>query len=287
MLGALGFTLPSPAYIVGVIVFGVIGLVAYYCRQAHRPAAHALARPGADALSVRRLADLAAVRRRRRPVRRRSGSTAADRRGGRRRRRATGSRAARARGAVLRGDARRDLRCAFSSATRRCLSTATRRRSQGDIRVHEILHLLPVSIAVGVAARLRRAAVALRAEPAARFDSQVDLHQGPRRLRCRPHRRRPRDLPARKPVRRRPSASATRSTPTARRARTRSIAATLVPAKDKADCLARIEGPSAANQKTTTSGSVAGGGVLRETTTTTTGTPTVIVVPRDPGGEPR
>ncbi len=53
----------------------------------------------------------------------------------------------------------------------------------------------------------------------------------------------------------------------------------LVAAKDKADCLARIEGPAAANQKTTTSGSVAGGGVLRETTTTTTGTPTVIVVP--------
>ncbi len=29
-LGALGITLPSPAYIVGVIVFGVVGLVAYY-----------------------------------------------------------------------------------------------------------------------------------------------------------------------------------------------------------------------------------------------------------------
>ncbi len=56
----------------------------------------------------------------------------------------------------------------------------------------------------------------------------------------------------------------------------------LVAAKDKADCLARIEGPSASNQKTTTSGSVAGGGVLRETTTTTTGTPTVIVVPAAP-----
>jgi hypothetical protein len=56
----------------------------------------------------------------------------------------------------------------------------------------------------------------------------------------------------------------------------------LVAAKDKADCLARIEGPSGPNQKTTTSGSVAGGGVLRETTTTTTGTPTVIVVPAAP-----
>ncbi len=51
--------------------------------------------------------------------------------------------------------------------------------------------------------------------------------------------------------------------------------------KDKADCLARIEGPSQANQKTTTSGSVAGGGILRETKTTTVGTP-VVVVPATP-----
>ena len=29
-LDALGITLPSPAYIVGAILFGVIGLVAYY-----------------------------------------------------------------------------------------------------------------------------------------------------------------------------------------------------------------------------------------------------------------
>jgi hypothetical protein len=56
----------------------------------------------------------------------------------------------------------------------------------------------------------------------------------------------------------------------------------LVAPKDKADCLARIEGPSQPNQKTTTSGSVAGGGVLRETTTTTTGQPTVIMVPSPP-----
>ncbi len=49
--------------------------------------------------------------------------------------------------------------------------------------------------------------------------------------------------------------------------------------KDKADCLARIEGPSQPNQKTTTSGSVAGGGVIRETTTTTTGQPTIIIIP--------
>ena len=55
----------------------------------------------------------------------------------------------------------------------------------------------------------------------------------------------------------------------------------LVAAKDKADCLARIEGPSQANQ-TTTSGSVAGGGVVRETKTTTTGEPTVVIVPGAP-----
>lgn len=46
-----------------------------------------------------------------------------------------------------------------------------------------------------------------------------------------------------------------------------------VAAKDKADCLARIEGSTNANQRTTTSGSVAGGGVIRETTTTITGQP--------------
>jgi hypothetical protein len=56
----------------------------------------------------------------------------------------------------------------------------------------------------------------------------------------------------------------------------------LVAAKDKADCLARIEGPSAPNQKTITSGSVAGGGVLRETKTTITGQPAVIMVPAAP-----
>ena len=44
-----------------------------------------------------------------------------------------------------------------------------------------------------------------------------------------------------------------------------------LPAKDKTDCLARIEGPKAANQQVTTSGSVAAGGVIRETRTTTTG----------------
>jgi len=56
----------------------------------------------------------------------------------------------------------------------------------------------------------------------------------------------------------------------------------LVAPKDKADCLARIEGPSKPNQVTTTSGSVAGGGVIRETTTTTTGQPMVVTLPAPP-----
>ncbi len=45
----------------------------------------------------------------------------------------------------------------------------------------------------------------------------------------------------------------------------------VVPAKDKADCLARVLGPIKSNQTVTTSGSVAGGGVIKETTTTTPG----------------
>ncbi len=45
----------------------------------------------------------------------------------------------------------------------------------------------------------------------------------------------------------------------------------VLPAKDKADCLSRILGPSGPNQRTRTSGSVEGGGVIRETTTTTPG----------------
>ena len=60
-----------------------------------------------------------------------------------------------------------------------------------------------------------------------------------------------------------------------------------LPAKDKADCIARIEGPTSANQKTTTSGSVAGGGVLRETTTTTTGQPTIVIIPGGAASAPR
>lgn len=35
MLGALGITLPSPAYIVGLIVFGIAGVVAYYDGKRH------------------------------------------------------------------------------------------------------------------------------------------------------------------------------------------------------------------------------------------------------------
>ena len=60
-----------------------------------------------------------------------------------------------------------------------------------------------------------------------------------------------------------------------------------LPAKDRPDCIARIEGPSAPNQKTTTSGSVAGGGVLRETTTTTTGQPTIVIIPGGAASAPR
>jgi hypothetical protein len=56
----------------------------------------------------------------------------------------------------------------------------------------------------------------------------------------------------------------------------------LVAPKDKADCLARIEGPGKPNQTTTTSGSVAGGGVIRETKTTTTGEPTIVIIPGTP-----
>jgi hypothetical protein len=57
--------------------------------------------------------------------------------------------------------------------------------------------------------------------------------------------------------------------------------------KDKADCLARIEGPGQPNQSTKTSGSVAGGGVIRETTTTTTGAPVVIVPATPAASAPR
>lgn len=53
----------------------------------------------------------------------------------------------------------------------------------------------------------------------------------------------------------------------------------VVAPKDKADCVARIDGPSKPNQTTTTSGSVAGGGVIRETKTITTGQPTIIIIP--------
>ena len=50
----------------------------------------------------------------------------------------------------------------------------------------------------------------------------------------------------------------------------------VLPAKDKADCLARIHGPQGANQRVTTSGSVEGGGMIKETTTTTPGSVIVI-----------
>ena len=50
----------------------------------------------------------------------------------------------------------------------------------------------------------------------------------------------------------------------------------VLPAKDKADCLARVLGPIAPNQSVTSSGSVAGGGVVKETVTTTPGAVYVI-----------
>ena len=61
-----------------------------------------------------------------------------------------------------------------------------------------------------------------------------------------------------------------------------------VPAKDKADCIARAQNaPVLPNQKVTTSGSVAGGGVLKETTTTTPGQVIVIVPAAPASGPPR
>jgi hypothetical protein len=57
-----------------------------------------------------------------------------------------------------------------------------------------------------------------------------------------------------------------------------------LPDKDKADCMARVLGPAAPNQRVTTTGSVAGGGVLKETTTTTPGA--IIVVVPDPAPAP-
>ena len=49
-----------------------------------------------------------------------------------------------------------------------------------------------------------------------------------------------------------------------------------LPAKDRADCVARIVGPLSPNQKVTASGSVEGGGMIKETTTTTPGAVIVI-----------
>ena len=58
----------------------------------------------------------------------------------------------------------------------------------------------------------------------------------------------------------------------------------VMPAKDKADCLARVLGPIKPNQTVTTSGSVAGGGVIKETTTTTPGA--IIVIQPAPPAPP-
>jgi len=58
----------------------------------------------------------------------------------------------------------------------------------------------------------------------------------------------------------------------------------LVPAKDKADCLARVVGPLGPNQRVTATGSVEGGGMIKETTTTIPGQ--VIVIPSEPTPTP-
>ncbi len=58
----------------------------------------------------------------------------------------------------------------------------------------------------------------------------------------------------------------------------------VVPAGDKADCLARVLGPIKTNQTVTTSGSVAGGGMIKETTTTTPGA--IIVIQPAPPSPP-
>jgi hypothetical protein len=55
----------------------------------------------------------------------------------------------------------------------------------------------------------------------------------------------------------------------------------VVPAKDKADCLARVLGPLKSNQTVTTTGSVAGGGMIKETTTTTPGA-IIVIQPAPP-----
>jgi hypothetical protein len=60
----------------------------------------------------------------------------------------------------------------------------------------------------------------------------------------------------------------------------------LLPAKDKADCLARITGPQSPNQKVTVSGSVEGGGMIKETTTTTPGAVIVIQPAPEPAPAP-
>ena len=58
----------------------------------------------------------------------------------------------------------------------------------------------------------------------------------------------------------------------------------VMPAKDKADCLARVLGPIKSNQTVTTTGSVSGGGVIKETTTTTPGA--IIVIQPAPPAPP-
>ncbi|MGZ5240240.1 MAG: hypothetical protein ACXWCN_08980 [Caldimonas sp.] len=60
----------------------------------------------------------------------------------------------------------------------------------------------------------------------------------------------------------------------------------VLPTKDQADCLARVQGPTAPNQRVLSTGSVAGGGVLKETTTTTPGAVFVITPAPAPATPP-
>jgi hypothetical protein len=60
-----------------------------------------------------------------------------------------------------------------------------------------------------------------------------------------------------------------------------------LPPKDKVDCLARIEGPTSAQQQVITSGSVGGGGVIRETRTTTAAPAASAAAPSEPASAPR
>ena len=156
-----------------------------------------------------------------------------------------------------------------------CTRAASRRHT---MKLNPCISCRPGSLAAPLAAGYRARRRRIAAE-AGRLGGQVDLPQGARRLRRRPHRRRPRDLPegSRRGAGR--AQAQPRSTTPARCARTRSIAATASPRRTRPTAWRASKARASRTRRTTTSGSVAGGGILRETTTTTTGVPTVIIVP--------